>query len=249
MLFYNRKAFEAAGLDPDAPPTTFDELRAAAQKVVDSGAARYGFALGLAPDFVEQWFAKANVAFTDHDNGRTDRASHVAYDAPIALEIYTFLAGLVNDGLAVNTGRQSAGPNHLLSVGSGESAMTIASSAVLGSVFDILEQGQFPGVGLDGAAVAPMPGPSGRRGPARWGVAVPRGQGQDPRGGRGRLRLRPLPQRARDPGPLARRNRLPPDPDIRRSSCPRSPRSGRPSPPTGWPTTSCWPRRRRSAVR
>lgn len=161
VLFYNRKAFEAAGLDPDAPPATFDELRAAAQKVVDSRVAEYGFAIGLAPDFIEQWFAKANVAFTDHDNGRTGRATHVAYDAPIALQIYTFLAGLVQDGLAVNTGRQAAGPNHLLSVGSGQSAMTIASSAVLGSVFDILGQGQFPAVGVEGAAVAPMPGPTG----------------------------------------------------------------------------------------
>jgi multiple sugar transport system substrate-binding protein len=34
-LVYNRAVFEAAGLDPDAPPTTWDEVRAAAKTITD----------------------------------------------------------------------------------------------------------------------------------------------------------------------------------------------------------------------
>ena len=44
VLFYNRKAFEAAGLDPDAPPATLDEVMQASQTIVDQGAAEYGIA-------------------------------------------------------------------------------------------------------------------------------------------------------------------------------------------------------------
>jgi ABC-type sugar transport system, periplasmic component len=35
-LHYNRSLFEAAGLDPDAPPTTWDEVREAAKKIADA---------------------------------------------------------------------------------------------------------------------------------------------------------------------------------------------------------------------
>ena len=161
VLFYNRKAFTAAGLDPDDPPATFEELRAVSQQIVDSGAARFGFALGLAPDYLEQWYAKANESFTDNDNGRSARATEVLLDEPIGLEIFTFLDEMVDAGLATVTGRQSAGPNNLIAVGNGEAAMTISSSAVIGSVYDILESGQFPEVGIDGAGAAPMPGPEG----------------------------------------------------------------------------------------
>ncbi|MCZ7630628.1 MAG: extracellular solute-binding protein [Microthrixaceae bacterium] len=37
LIYYNRETFRAAGLDPDVPPTTLDEVRAAAQKIKDSG--------------------------------------------------------------------------------------------------------------------------------------------------------------------------------------------------------------------
>lgn len=41
-LVYNRALFEAAGLDPDAPPTTWDEVRAAATQITEkTGAAGF----------------------------------------------------------------------------------------------------------------------------------------------------------------------------------------------------------------
>ena len=44
VLYYNRSMFEAAGLDPDSPPLSLDDLRAYSQAIVDSGAASYGIA-------------------------------------------------------------------------------------------------------------------------------------------------------------------------------------------------------------
>ncbi|MEV5825361.1 sugar ABC transporter substrate-binding protein [Spirillospora sp. NPDC052242] len=43
-LFYNRALFEKAGLDPDAPPRTWPEVRAAAKKISDLGDGVVGFA-------------------------------------------------------------------------------------------------------------------------------------------------------------------------------------------------------------
>lgn len=48
-LYYNKDLFEAAGLDPDAPPTTFDELEECAKALTDPSIGQYG--LGLTPDY------------------------------------------------------------------------------------------------------------------------------------------------------------------------------------------------------
>lgn len=48
-LYYNKDAFAAAGLDPEAPPTTMEELRAAAIACTDSSKRQYG--LGLPTDY------------------------------------------------------------------------------------------------------------------------------------------------------------------------------------------------------
>ncbi|MGC8780810.1 MAG: extracellular solute-binding protein, partial [Anaerolineae bacterium] len=43
ILYYNKDAFKKAGLDPDKPPQTWAEVRAAAKKLVESGATKCGF--------------------------------------------------------------------------------------------------------------------------------------------------------------------------------------------------------------
>ncbi len=43
-LLYNRKLFTEAGLDPDQPPATWDDVRAAAKKIAALGANTVGFA-------------------------------------------------------------------------------------------------------------------------------------------------------------------------------------------------------------
>ena len=40
VLYYNKATFAKAGLDPEKPPVSLDELRADSEKIVDSGAAR-----------------------------------------------------------------------------------------------------------------------------------------------------------------------------------------------------------------
>src|SRR5437016_1218827 len=40
VLLYNKQAFTKAGLDPEKPPASFDEVRADSEKIVASGAAK-----------------------------------------------------------------------------------------------------------------------------------------------------------------------------------------------------------------
>src|SRR5205823_4413119 len=74
VLLYNKQAFTKAGLDPEKPPATFDEIRAASEKIVASGAAKAGIALKRAPEYPEQWLAKAGEPYVNNGNGRQRRA-------------------------------------------------------------------------------------------------------------------------------------------------------------------------------
>ncbi len=167
ILYYNRKAFEAAGLDPDSPPTSLDEVREAAQAIVDSGATKFGFAFKTDPWFLEQWLAKAGESYVNNDNGRAERATATAFDSEAGLEIFTFLDSMVDDGIAQNTGE--GGFDNLLALGNDNAAMTIDTSAALGTISQVLSEGDYPNVEL---GAAPMPGPEGEGGILVGGAAI-----------------------------------------------------------------------------
>jgi sn-glycerol 3-phosphate transport system substrate-binding protein len=166
VLYYNRTAFERAGLDPNRPPATLEEIRDYSRQLVDSGVVRHGVALELAAWHFEQWLAKEGEPFVDNDNGRAGRATRVLFGNDAGRAMFQWLDSMVDDGLAVNVGRNPSGADTLLAIGSGDAAMTIATSAAMRSVFGVLESGEFPDVTV---GVAPMPGISAQD---RGGIEV-----------------------------------------------------------------------------
>jgi sn-glycerol 3-phosphate transport system substrate-binding protein len=155
VLVYNRAAFERAGLDPDAPPATLDDYRAAAEALVDAGY-RYGAAVAIEAWHFEELLANQGEVYVDEGNGREGRATGVAFDSAAGEELFAFFDALVDDGLAVTNPRE--GPdaiNNLLSIGNGDAAMTVVSSSALGSVLEVLGSGQYEDVEL---GVGPLPG-------------------------------------------------------------------------------------------
>ncbi len=180
VMFYNKKVFAAAGLDPEKPPTSLEELRQYSQQIVDSGAATYGIALDTGFDsgggwYVEQWFCKAQEFYVDGDNGRTSRATKVLYNNDTGVSVLTFLQTMLTDGLAVNVGDNSqTGFDNLLKLAdeTEPAAMTIATSASLGQVLVVLGGGQFPQLAPDDVGVGPMPGPDGLPGALIGGASL-----------------------------------------------------------------------------
>jgi sn-glycerol 3-phosphate transport system substrate-binding protein len=170
ILYYNRNDFTAAGLDPDAPPRTLEELRAASQAIVDSGAAQYGLAFKTQPWFLEHWLAMANHEYVNNTNGRDGRASEVVFGDDTGLELFTWLKDMKDDGLLLDTGSADGNIDHYLAVGNGEAAMTIDTSAALGTIFQLLNGGQFPDVEVGAGSI---PGPeSAEGGPLVGGAAL-----------------------------------------------------------------------------
>ncbi|MCC9175547.1 extracellular solute-binding protein [Arthrobacter sp. zg-Y179] len=89
-LFYNQDLFDAAGIQ--APPTTWDELHAAAQKISATGVPGYGMPLGSEEAQGESliWFAGNGGGFGDE--------SEIAVNTPENLEAAEFMKKMISDG-------------------------------------------------------------------------------------------------------------------------------------------------------
>ncbi len=154
VLYYNKAAFQKAGLDPNKPPKTLDELRQDAQQIVSSGADKYGIALKNDPWHLEEWSAMAGALYANNGNGRDKRATAVEFGGATGQQIYSWISGMARDKLAEST--TSNGFDNLFAVANKVAAMTIDTSAALGTIFDVLGSGQYKDIQL---GVAPLPGP------------------------------------------------------------------------------------------
>ena len=209
VLFYNKKAFTAAGLDPNKPPTTLDEVRADAEKLKAAGV-EAPLGLKIEPGYFEHWRAMANKLYVNNSNGRKARATKTVFDDAIGRQIFTWLSGMVKDGLATTNPDLGTGNfDNLLGIRSGSHAMAFDTSATLGTISSVLSGGAAPNVEL---GVAPLPGPSqqGRR--ARQRRRALHGEQVGAREAGGGVEVPPVPRRARDHDQVGDRHRVPPDP-------------------------------------
>lgn len=167
VLFYNKQMYEAAGLDPDDPPVSLDDLRTVSQQLVDSGVAAHGIVLDSGRDsgggwFFEQWFGRVGELYADNGNGRVAPATEVLFDNETGFDILTYLQEMVDSGLAVSVGDNAGGQDSFFKMIDADApgASTIATSAAISSVVAALGSGVAPGLTTDDIGIGPMPGPS-----------------------------------------------------------------------------------------
>ncbi len=101
LLYYNADLFKAAGLDPENPPATWDEVRAAAQAISDT-TGNYGLYLQAPTDTY-------NVIPLMLSNGvenmfvvNEDGTYSAAFNTPESVEAWTFIQDLTKDGLNIH---------------------------------------------------------------------------------------------------------------------------------------------------
>ncbi|SDF02386.1 sn-glycerol 3-phosphate transport system substrate-binding protein [Halorubrum xinjiangense] len=144
VLYYDRAAFERAGLDPDDPPETFDEVRCCAERLVESGATETGITFATYSWFVEQWFAEAGEPLVDADNGRGGTPTESRFDGPVGERVYRWIADMAADGLYHDPGIEARGQARE-AFHEGRAGMLIGSTSAM---VDVREGAAFPvGVG------------------------------------------------------------------------------------------------------
>ncbi len=169
VFLYDKNAFRGAGLDPEKPPATLEELKSDALKIKATGY-KAGFGMKLDPWYLEQWSAKADKLYVNQENGRKARATKVEFNDATGREIFTWMADMVSSGAGkTNSADGPSQYDNLLGIRSKDVGMTIDSSATLGTISQVLASGEGGGVQL---GVAPMPGPPGNGGVLVGGGAL-----------------------------------------------------------------------------
>jgi sn-glycerol 3-phosphate transport system substrate-binding protein len=132
VMWFNKDAFRAAGLDPEKPPRTWDEVRAAAKKIVDTKAAPCGMTTSW-PTWIqiEQFSAIHNVPYSTLANGFGGLGTELRINSPLHVRHLTTLVEMAKEGSFKYGGRNnSADPLFP----SGECAIGFGSSAARASV-------------------------------------------------------------------------------------------------------------------
>jgi len=132
VMYYNKTAFEKAGLDPNSPPKTWPELADAARKIIAAGAATCGFTTGW-PSWVqlENLSALHNVPFATQENGFAGFDAELAIDGELHKRHIQNLVDWQKEGIFKYGGRRSDSAPLFYS---GECAMYMNSSGAQAGV-------------------------------------------------------------------------------------------------------------------
>jgi sn-glycerol 3-phosphate transport system substrate-binding protein len=142
ILYYNKDIFEAAGLDVDNPPKTWDEVWEQARKIKESGAAPCGYtSTWLTWIHLENFAAWNDVPYATNENGLAGGQPELLINAPVFVNHFQELADLAADGTFKYGGRTSEAKNIFLA---GECGILNDSSGGLG---DIVNSGINYGIG------------------------------------------------------------------------------------------------------
>jgi sn-glycerol 3-phosphate transport system substrate-binding protein len=126
IIYYNKDAFQKAGLDPAKPPASYKDVEEMGRRLMAAGAARHAITFGWPSWMLEQAHAMSNKPYADRDNGRGGRATRVLFNEPFGVEVLTRWKRWADDKLLAYGGREYAPNKAFLS---GEVAMLMQSTS------------------------------------------------------------------------------------------------------------------------
>lgn len=130
ILYYNKDAFKAAGLDPAKPPKTFEEFEADAKALTKKGMT--GASIAIYGWFMEQFFANQNAEYLNNGNGRTSPATESLVNSDAGVKTLTWWKKMVDEKVVSNLGRKTDDTDAAFAAG--QIAMTIDSTASLRNI-------------------------------------------------------------------------------------------------------------------
>ncbi|GGA15533.1 ABC transporter substrate-binding protein [Paenibacillus marchantiophytorum] len=127
ILYYNKDMFKAAGLDPEKPPKTYEEIATAAKVLSKDG--KSGSSFAIYGWFMEQFFANQGVEYLNNGNGRTASATESLANNEAGVKTLTWWKDMVDNKTSANLGRKTDDTKKAFLAG--QVAMTLDSTASL----------------------------------------------------------------------------------------------------------------------
>ncbi len=140
ILYYNKAHFARAGLDPEDPPETLDEVLEDSRAIQENAGIATPLSLLLSPGFVEYWDGGAGEPIVNNANGRDGLATEATFDNPATVEVFDWLSTMADEGLVspFNTG----GIDQYLAVASQQASMLIETSTAATTIATLLGGGE-----------------------------------------------------------------------------------------------------------
>ncbi|NLJ80983.1 MAG: ABC transporter substrate-binding protein [Firmicutes bacterium] len=136
IIYYNKDALRAAGVDPDIPPRTFADVERMSRAVQEKdvpGIRHYVTSSWPTWIMLENLFPYHDQAFADKNNGHDGFASKIYLDTEFGHEIVEMFTRWAHEGLYSYMGREyDTVPTFV----SGESVFLLLSTSTLGSVLE-----------------------------------------------------------------------------------------------------------------
>jgi sn-glycerol 3-phosphate transport system substrate-binding protein len=130
ILYYNKDAFQRAGLDPDRPPITWREVGAYAKQLIASGAVKCGFSLGW-PSWIlfENMAAWHDLPFATKHNGFDGLDAQLLINREFHTTLLSQIVAWQSETIFSYGGRMDTSDSKFAN---GECAMYLQSSALIG---------------------------------------------------------------------------------------------------------------------
>lgn len=170
ILYYNKAHWAEAGLDPEDPPETLEEIYQQARALKESGASNRPFVLRLSQNYFKNWLNAVGVDMVDNDNGRHGQAAAATFDTPETRELFELLRRMADEGLLNLYSATEGGINHFLALAEEDSSMLVETSTASLTIAEAVGGGitaEEAGVEFDASSVnieglvpgtAPYPG-------------------------------------------------------------------------------------------
>jgi sn-glycerol 3-phosphate transport system substrate-binding protein len=132
VMWYNKDAFRKAGLDPDHPPATWQDVRKAADAIKAKDAAPVPMTTSW-PTWIqlEQYSALHNLAFASKEDGFEGLDAELLFNNKDQVKHIERLLQMSKDGTFKYSGRDTAGDPLIVS---GEAAISFGSSSSRGNL-------------------------------------------------------------------------------------------------------------------
>ncbi len=138
VLYYNKSHWQQAGLDPEAPPETLDELYEQAVALRDAGVSSKPFSFKATRWFFETWLTGVGVEIVNENDGRDGLATEATFATAEAEELMEFLVKLNDEGLLNVFANVEGGIDQYLALITQESSMLLETSTASTTIRDAL---------------------------------------------------------------------------------------------------------------
>lgn len=154
LTYYNKNHFRRAGLDPEMPPATLDQVREYAEKIKAAGVVDRPVVLKLDSWFIETQLTGKGIPLVDNDNGRGDgETTRATFNGPEALALFRWVREMTDAGLLQGIPATPGQIDHYLAMAQQNGSILIETSTAATSVKAFLSGDTSVAGGIDAGSV------------------------------------------------------------------------------------------------